>query len=695
MEIITQSPSWFILLCLLAGAVYAGALYFRDKFNRTYGSKLAAVLGTLRFIAVSLLAFFLLRPLIKTVTRDVEKPLIIIAQDNSESLSIAKENNNWKSEYLSQLEQLQNAFGEDYEVRLLSFGQEVKDSPDSINFDEKLTDFSNLYAELSNKFSGRNIGALIVASDGLYTKGSSPLYASANFKAPTYTIALGDTSVYRDVLIAEVAANRLAYLNNKFPIEITVEGRKAKGESAVLTVSNKGNVVYTQPISFANDRYFQTVQLLQDAKTVGLQKYTVSISTIKNEITTVNNVRDVFIEVLDSRQKVLILASAPHPDLQALREAISSNDAYNIDVELTSKFTKNISEYNLVIFHQLPASGGVGMNFVKTALDKNIPSLFIWGANADFNAFNSLELGFSLSNYRNSNTEVSGNVSQEFSLFKLDQTKPEALSNFPPLSIPFGDFKYSPGVQTFISQQVGQIKTEKPLVAFNKKGDTKVGLVAGEGIWRWRIASFRQFQNHDFFNEIATKTVQYMAAKEDKSLFRINGKNNFLENEAITFDAELYNEAYEFIADRDISMVIKNESGAEYNFAFSSTNGRYKLNAGNLSPGNYTYIASTLNGGQTLKKSGEFSISPIQLELVNTVADHRLLYQLAEENGGKMYDLQNMNKLAEAIKSREDVASISYETKNLNDLIQFKWILFLLIALLGGEWLLRKRAGTY
>jgi hypothetical protein len=39
--------------------------------------------------------------------------------------------------------------------------------------------------------------------------------------------------------------------------------------------------------------------------------------------------------------------------------------------------------------------------------------------------------------------------------------------------------------------------------------------------------------------------------------------------------------------------------------------------------------------------------------------------------------------------------SVSYENKQLNDLINFRWILALIIGLLSLEWLLRKRAGTY
>jgi hypothetical protein len=677
------------------GAVYAGALYFRDRFNRTYGSRLAGLLAAMRFGVVTLIAFFLLKPLIKTIQREVEKPIIIIAQDNSQSLSLVKDSAMYKTSYLDQLKSLKDALGEDYDVRSYSFGDQIKEGLDSISLQEKETNFSGLLEEINTKFAGRNLGALIIGSDGIYNKGSNPIYSYNKLNAPVYTIALGDTTVRKDALIAEVAANRLAYLNNKFPISISVEGRKCAGETVQVTVSHKGNTVFSQPITFDGNRSAKTIDLTQDAKTVGLQKYTVTISNLNGEITYANNRKDVFIEVLDSRQKVLILASTPHPDVNAMREAIASNDAYSISTELVNKFNGNINDYNLIIFHQLPSSGSQGLNFVKNAIDQNIPSLFIWGANTDFNAFNSLGLGYSLSGYRNTNTDINAAVMEGYSLFQIEKITSDLIATAPPLSVPFGDFEISPGANIFVRQQVGQISTSKPLIAFNKKNENKIGLIAGEGIWRWRINAFRQFETHDVFNGMVSKMVQYMASKEDKSLFRVNGPTDFPENIAITFDAELYNASYEAVIDKEISMVIKNEEGREFPYTFSPMNGRYKLNAGSLPVGNYTYVASTVSEGQTLKEIGEFSVSPLQAELTNTIADHKLLAQFARENSGEMVYPDAVNSLVEKIKAREEITSVSYETKQLNDLINFRWLLFLILLLLGGEWLLRKRAGTY
>lgn len=696
MSIITEAPSWFILLCIAAGLIYAGALYFRDRFNRTYGQVLAAVLGTLRFICVSLLAFFLLKPLIKSVDREVEKPIVVIAQDNSQSLIVGSDSSYYQNEYKNQLNQLISQFGEDYEIRTYSFGSEVNEGIDSLSYNEKLTDFSNLLDEVYNKFSGRNLGAIIVASDGLYNKGSNPVYAYKKLNVPVYTIALGDTTVHKDVLISDVAANRLAYLGNKFPLQITVEGKKANGETSTLSVTHRGNTVYSEVISFTGERYSKVINLTLDANEVGLQRYGISLSSVKDEITLANNYRDVFIDVLDSRQKVLILAQAPHPDLNAMRDAIASNESYKVDVKLASDFSGKTNEYSLVIFHQLPGIGGNGQSLIQNALEANIPALFVWGSQTDFRAFNDLKLGYALEFYRNSSTDVGGSFAEGFTLFTMDEEVRGIFGSLPPMAVPFGDFSFSPGVSSLINQQVGQIQTKNPLISFNKAGDNnKVGLIAGEGIWRWRFTSYAQYESHEYFNSFFTKIVQYLASKEDRSLFRVNGNNDYLENEVIVFNAELYNQSYEAITNREVKMRIFNEDGEEFSYTFSPNGSSYRLQAGQLPVGHYRYEANVMGDTGNLTEKGEFSVSALQLESVNTVADHRLLYQFAHDNGGEMVYPSSMNALSDMIRNKKGIVSVSYENKQLDDLINYKWILALLIALLGAEWLLRKRAGTY
>lgn len=695
MSIVTEFPSWYIALCLLLGAVLAVALYFRDRTNRHFPKWLRAILSFFRFGAISLLAFFLLKPLIKTTDRVVEKPLVVFAMDNSESMLIGDKTSSVKNDFLPKFNNFSSKLGENYEVATYNFGESVTPNMDSLKFDDKITDFSNLLEELYTKYSNRNLGAVIIASDGLYNKGMNPLYSFKKLDVPIYTIALGDTTIKRDVLIKEVIHNRLAYLGNKFPIKITIEGRQSQGERVQVKVSKKGSILFNKTVDINTNFQNNSFDIILDAKAVGLQRYTVTVSQIENEVTYANNRKDIFIDVLDNRQKILILSNSPHPDIAALKGSIESNENYEVTSKLSKDFKGKIEDFSLVVFHQIPNVEGKSLGLVTEALDNNIPSLFVAGIQMDFTKFNSLNLGFSFNQTNGNYNETNAHFNTGFTSFTLSDESKRMVRRYPPLSMPFGQFDFSSGVSSVVFQRVGTIETEKPLMAFNKINDDKIGLIAAEGIWRWKNFCYLENNSHDAFNELILKQVQFLAAKEDKSQFRVSSGSNFLENEPLIFNGEVYNESYELINDPDVSMQISDEEGNEFNFEFSKYNDRYRLEAGSLPVGNYYYVAKTRQGGKNLKETGEFSVSAIQLEQLNTQADHHLLYKFAEENGGEMLMPSELDQLTLLIANNNRVHATSYESKKLSDLINIPWILFIILGLLSLEWLLRKRFGSY
>jgi hypothetical protein len=44
------------------------------------------------------------------------------------------------------------------------------------------------------------------------------------------------------------------------------------------------------------------------------------------EFTAQNNSRDAYIEVIDGKEKILLLAAAPHPDIKAIKSALEKNE---------------------------------------------------------------------------------------------------------------------------------------------------------------------------------------------------------------------------------------------------------------------------------------------------------------------------------------------------------------------------------
>ena len=98
-EIITEKPWWFILFCVALGFLYAIVLYRKENLLDEVRPWVKKMMAVFRFMVVSLLAFLLLSPLIRTIFREVEKPVIIIAQDNSQSILTGTDSASFRKTY--------------------------------------------------------------------------------------------------------------------------------------------------------------------------------------------------------------------------------------------------------------------------------------------------------------------------------------------------------------------------------------------------------------------------------------------------------------------------------------------------------------------------------------------------------------------------------------------------------------------
>lgn len=691
MNIIFEYPWWFSFFCLIAGTAYAFILYRKDKKFAEVSIWLIRAMAAFRFFAVTILSFLLLSPLLKTLIRSVEKPVIIIAQDNSESLIVTKDSAFYKKEYKQNLQKLIDALNDKYEVRTYSFADKIKelDHLDSLKFNEKQTDISLLFNEIETRYSNRNVGAIILATDGLFNKGSNPVFTSDKIKSPVYAIALGDTAIKKDVILVKVEHNRLAYLGNEFPMEIIVKAKQLKGKTSTLTITKGEVTLFSQTINFNSDAFTSTIPVLLQAKEVGLQHYKVRLSSLSEEMSTVNNFKDVFIDVLDARQKIVILSDAPHPDIAAIKQSIGSNQNYEIESYVLDDFDKPLKKYNLVILHSLPGTRNVASKILTELNASDIPVWSFSGANV------MQRTDLSIASKGAKTNEVEPLLEENFPLFTISDELRSGIKNFPAVSSPFGTYQTENSSNVLLYQRIGIVDTKTPLMLFNTVGENKVAVFTGEGIWRWRLQDFATNGNHNLFDEFISKTVQYLSVKVDKSFFKILGKNNFFENEPIELEAEVYNESYELINEPEVNIVFTNSDNKKFNYSFSKTANAYRLNAGMMPVGEYKYDAKVKVGDKIYTQRGEYSVTALQVELTNTVADHQMLYSLAKKHDGELVYPKDLQQLSEKLNKREDIKAISYSEKKLRDVINLKWIFFLILILLSAEWFMRKRSGAY
>jgi hypothetical protein len=694
MQLITNTSPWLLSLCIWVGLVYAFGLYYFRRNSNSWSPALRWTLGGLRFVTVALLVLLLFKPLLDTTSQRIEKPIVIFALDNSSSIRNTADSNFYMNEFLNQWKQIQTQLGENVEVIPMLFGEKI-DLSSNANFKDQETNFSQLQRAIQSQTAGRNLTAVVLASDGLYNKGSNPIYGFKGLLAPIFTVCLGDTTVQRDLAISNVSANKIAFLNNSFPIRIAVDGKKVAGETASVSLSHNGSVIQSQTLSFSSNREFKNVEFNVDATASGIQTYTINVSELPNEYSVRNNSETVYVEVIDGRQKILILASSPHPDIAALNEALRSQKNYEVTVSSLDQFSGNLSDFDALIAYQLPAMGGQGKAQLTLASELKIPTLFVLGGNTDLTQFNQLNTGIIYSGSNGKLTEAKAQMSADFSLFTTQPKFSELVSLLPPLALPFGTLSTPADFQPILNQRIGSVQTTKPLVGFFGNTDRRMAVIFGEGIWRWRIALYQLEESHALFHEFFAQTMQYIGIKENKDKFRVHCKKSFASNEYVQLDAELYNNSFEPLLNQNVQLELTNEKGEKQNHTFSGSSTGYHLNLGFLPPGPYTFVASANSGGENFVKNGSFVVEKQSLEQSTSEANFALLQQLAQETNGKRYNAKQLNELIQELKQRKEITSKSYEERKVRDLIDWSPLLFILLTLLSLEWFIRKWNGGY
>lgn len=697
-----ETSAWWLLACVAIGIAYAALLYWNEKrIGSAIGKQtwLFWLLSALRATCVTAILVLLMAPFLKMRFTKEQKPIVAILQDNSESVKQSFKGAD-SATFSSKLNDIKAQLGEKFEVVTFTTGN-GNAAPFDFSFGSKQTNLSQAIENINQQFYNRNLGSIILASDGIYNEGVNPVYAASNTNCSIYTIAIGDTTLQRDLKFGNILFNKTTYLNEQLAVRIPVEATNLSGNSAELKVElieseTDKKVVYNKSFSISTQQTNQTFDALIPSEKVGVIHYRLTLTQLSGEVSYKNNVRDIYVEVLDGRQQILIVANAPHPDISAFKNAIESSKNFSVKVVNVETFNEPLNEYSLIVTHQLPSIKNKAADLFSKITKSDKPTLFVIGGQSNFREFQQLQTVLNINSAGDKYNEVGALFNNNFSLFTLSSTTQDAITKLPPLAVPFGNFNTNPASQTLLTQRINNVSTDFPLITFLENGDSKTGVICGEGIWRWRLYDFMLNKSHNATNELITKSIQYLCVKTDKRPFRVMmPKVIFNDNEEIIFDAQLLNANFELINKPDVDILLTNKQGNTYPFTFQRTENSYTLNAGNLPVGDYSFVAKTKLGNIDYRASGKFSVSPLQLEGLRTRADYEVLWQLAAQHNGKMYHLNNMETLADELLNTPTLKPVLYDTYVTESAINLKWILLLFILLLTVEWFVRKFIGAY
>jgi hypothetical protein len=708
---------WFIALAVALGLTllrYAIGTDGPQKAWMRWG------LGLLRLSVLSLLCFLLLEPILKTITVETEPATVILVHDGTSSQWVGKDSTvnrlalaDWVNK--APLPFIEKGFEvENYIFGTQLVGLNMNEWEDSIQstqllFDNPRTDIGSALEGLRDKFSHRNIAGVIFTTDGLSNRGRDPEFGSQLLEVPHFFVGTGDTTALRDIQVSDILCNEVAYLGNTFPLEAKIQARGFEGASVITSVHINGALKEERVWTVKTQLDSENIHFELDASTTGTFKIDVAcrLQGEQNEALIANNSKATFIDVLESKRKVLIVANAPHPDVAAIRNAVSANKHQTAEVIFSSELLNFenaridiLPQHDILILHNIPNRISPVPSTISEAIVSDIPIFFIGGAISDLSQLPIERTGVEIEDSDLLET-VEGVPNPGFSLFSTPESMASQLMTWAPVNTIFGEVKASGSLEVLLYQTLGALKTEWPLWAFNKDAaGRRSGIILGDGIWRWRMENFLRDENFDVFDELINGSIQYLVSRDDIRRFRVEAPSKLDEDERVRFSAQVYDASLKPTTEVDIPLTIRNKNDQEYDYYFSVSEKRYRLDCGRLAPGEYTWSSSCLLDGEIHEENGSFVITTLKAEMSSLPANHGLLKRLSVKSGGVYLGaLSSLNvnnsKWSEIVLGQTQKRSILHEFTERLDLIRFELILWIVIVALSIEWVVRRRQGGY
>lgn len=684
----------YLILIVLVAAGYSYLLYSKSN---NWSKWINYTLAALRFLLVFSIGVLLLIPSSKYISYFQEKPIVAFAVDNSKSLTSTMDSSRQKlwQDQMSNLSRELNSEG--YEVKLETFTDEIDDWK-NLAFNYPATDLNALIEKTEQQYQNQNLSQIVLVSDGIYNKGLIPTYNT--FKVPIIGLGIGDTSRKVDLFLNTIYTNKVAYLNNQFPIAVEVINQGLVGEKTELKLLKDGEILGREIVAFTEDYQVQKVRFLAKAEAIGLQNYQIVLTPLAEEYITVNNTKNVFIDILDSKEHILILALTPHPDLRALRNIISQKTNYSVEIQtLNSGKPVNYDPnktYDLAILHQIPNKRGQGTDLLKTLRTKKIPIWYIWGAQSDVRTYNKFNKSLRITSLKSYPEKVFPYVNPNFTSFQVEAAVSDFFQKCPPILTFYADYTVPNNTQVLLRQKVGNIELEKPLLVLNDFNNYKTATLLGEGLWQWWQHSSLIEPEPKSLNQVVSNLLQYLSVKSDKRKFKVYTSENRRTNlETVDFITETYNAIYERTLGKTINLTISNET-TQFRRTYQYVNNtlEFKYRISNLEPGIYTFEAEAVLDGKVEKSRGKFSVEELQLESANQQANFNLLRKLAKQTQGTFFKADDLKNLKNWLVDHKS-SNILHSQETNNPWIESYLLLALILGFAALEWGARKYLGQY
>jgi len=728
-------PLWAVLLVVGGAAALAWHAYRRFSAwpARRY------VLSAFRFLTLLFLVLVLMRPVAKSSEADSRDVLVPILVDVSRSMAIEDASGERRidraREFLSQ--QLLPALNGRFQVEVLSFGETVAAvEPAALNANARRSDFAGALATVRERYRGRPVAGMVLLSDGADTSGALEVAVPESTLPPVHAFGFGADAAAGDREVLSVTAAEAVLDASRVDLAVSalVHGRAQDAvELRLLENGRPREVRHVRPGSDGGPirEVFQVAPMV-GAATV----YTVEIPAAPGELVPENNSRSVLVQPPSRARRVLLVEGAPGFEHSFLKRALTSDRSLEVDSvvrkgeneqgadtfyiqasrtrsgALTAGFPPDppsLFTYDAIVLANVAGDQLTGgqLEAARDFVSRRGGGLLVMGAQSFLGrglVGTPIEDALPMLLNRRSDSAVPAAAARgasvsltdaglEHPITRIGSTTDESRKRWdglPALASASALGEARPGAAVLATTSVGG--AGRPLIAVQRFGEGRSMVFAGEASWRWRMMLPSTDHSYETFWRQAIRWLAIgaadplaiyppqAAAPGDETVIRIAVRDN----------------AFAPLRDADVDVRVSGPDGKVQELRASleekdgSDSALFAAKFTPTQPGLHRVSVSARRGRADAGSAAtSLLVGGADVEMSDPRLNTALLQRIATATGGRVMEAGQIDPLLTALRAATPAAALMVRRDLWHNATSF----ILIIGLLTGEWLLRRKWG--
>ncbi|HKW14988.1 MAG TPA: hypothetical protein VJS69_10925 [Candidatus Krumholzibacteria bacterium] len=712
--------AWAIVLAAL---VAAAGLFAYWRTTPAVDRPVRMLLTALRIAALLCLVLFLLDP--RAVKRgEREEPArVVLLVDKSASMRLPEQG--WEGgrsrfdvarESASRLSSELAKRGA--QVETLGFDTHAGSAAqaDSLKPDGQGTDITQALFDVSRRYEGEHVAAVVTLSDGEETERA--LVRAALPDVRVFTVGVGDTIPPEDVRIDDAEYSPVVRVPSRAMIRAGIATSGPAAKRVHVRLAEGDQTVFQADTSFAGGNTAATMNIPVRFEKPGRREMVLTVTSSGKDMSPDNNRRDIVIEGEKARARILVMDLSPGWEVSFLTALAAKDPSVECDlfvgaqreappagrIHRASEFAAQLATADAVVLSSVSDAvlTPAVTDAIKRFVERGGGLLVLPGPSSLFETAGAWQRLQDI-------LPVTGAAPFQFTL-QYTLVGPGARAASHPVTAPLVQllsqtewqerapllgFYNGVTAKAGAEMLIGVRGRAAPALAYMTAGKGRVAAVAAGPLWRWRFLG----GTSGAYDELMTRLLDVLTRGEEAGRFVLIAKKNVFDaGEHPVFYAEVFNDKLQPVTGVPVTIEVSRGDSTGGGTPLERVpmhregddDTRLSASLDPLPAGRYTVRGSAELPGRTLQsKPLQLHVSQTSVEFRNTAQDRSALERIARRTGGEYLAPAGVDDLAKKIDvSPRRVPVVSESVLRAST----PWFVALLL-LLSAEWLLRKRAG--